>query len=391
MVEGKGDGRADDTAALQAAIDAAAKPGGGLVFLPSGRYRISKTLFLVAWRAGVPGVGATRPEIVLGDATPGFQKGLANMVIVAGAKPDPASPRGSSGRRAAVPFNKRCHGRQFRHLLHRDEQHRLQNRAGQSGGDGDPVPRRPARLPQSHDLRHWLGPGGLYQIGNEAEDLHFKGGRYGILTEKPSPAWALALLDSTFEGQRRGGDPRARGAGLTLVNVTPGDDTPVGIDIDRGYGDWLWRARTSVSRTFRKGGRHRFRTNATSTPKSASRTHRRKHPGVRALPASAARPRPARARPKVAASATASTLARPGPDGRLQDHREGRDHRRLAVKTRDPAIRALPAQRPSGQTSGRSEPRATMSATTPPPSRRRSTTTVWLFASRPDSHRSPTR
>jgi hypothetical protein len=51
------------------------------------------------------GVGATRPEIVLGDATPGFQKGLANMVIFAGAKRDPARavafpPPGS------VPFNK---------------------------------------------------------------------------------------------------------------------------------------------------------------------------------------------------------------------------------------------------------------------------------------------
>jgi hypothetical protein len=74
VVRAVGDGRADDSAALQAAIDAAAaKPGGGLVFLPSGRYRISKTLFL--WPGvRVFGVGATRPLILLGDATPGSRR-----------------------------------------------------------------------------------------------------------------------------------------------------------------------------------------------------------------------------------------------------------------------------------------------------------------------------
>jgi polygalacturonase len=54
VVKAKGDGRADDGAAIQAAIDAAAaKGGGGLVFLPSGRYRISKTAVPVAGRTGV--------------------------------------------------------------------------------------------------------------------------------------------------------------------------------------------------------------------------------------------------------------------------------------------------------------------------------------------------
>jgi hypothetical protein len=82
------------------------------------------------------------------------------------------------------------------------------------------------------------GLAGLYQVGNEAEDLHFKGGRYGILAEKTSPAWGFVLLDSTFEGQRDAAI-REHEAGLTLVNVTM-RDTPVGIEIDRGYGDWLW-------------------------------------------------------------------------------------------------------------------------------------------------------
>ncbi|RZM19529.1 MAG: gluconolaconase, partial [Sphingomonas sp.] len=64
-VRGVGDGRADDSAAIQQAIDAAAAGGkGGVVFLPSGRYRISRTIFV---RSAVRlfGVGPTRPEILL--------------------------------------------------------------------------------------------------------------------------------------------------------------------------------------------------------------------------------------------------------------------------------------------------------------------------------------
>ncbi|PIC00123.1 glycosyl hydrolase family 28-related protein [Caulobacter sp. X] len=236
VAKGRGDGRADDSGALQAAIDAAAKPGGGVVFLPSGRYRITKTLFL--WPGvRVFGVGATRPVIVLGDATPGFQKGVANMVIVAGAKPDPARqvpfpPPGS------VPFNKDVpdanSGTFYTAMSNVDFE------IGKGNPAATAIRFHAAQHAFLSHMRFDIGSGlaALYQIGNEAEDLHFKGGRYGILTEKPSPAWGFVLLDSTFEGQRDAAI-REHEAGLTLVNVTM-RDTPVGIEIDRGYGDWLW-------------------------------------------------------------------------------------------------------------------------------------------------------
>src|SRR5689334_5567412 len=62
-VQGKGDGRADDTDAIQRALDQAAEaPGGGIVFLPSGRYRISRTILV--WPAvRLLGTGRTRPVL----------------------------------------------------------------------------------------------------------------------------------------------------------------------------------------------------------------------------------------------------------------------------------------------------------------------------------------
>ena len=79
---------------------------------------------------------------------------------------------------------------------------------------------------------------GVYQAGNEAEDLRFYGGRYGILTEKTSPAWQFTLIDSVFEGQREAAI-REHEAGLTLIRDTF-RDVPKAIDIDEGYPDQLW-------------------------------------------------------------------------------------------------------------------------------------------------------
>ncbi len=54
----KGDGAADDTAAVQAAIDAAVRARGGHVYFPSGKYRITKSLKLAgADRFDVTGDG----------------------------------------------------------------------------------------------------------------------------------------------------------------------------------------------------------------------------------------------------------------------------------------------------------------------------------------------
>ena len=84
------------------------------------------------------------------------------------------------------------------------------------------------------DMDFELGSGfaGIYQAGNVVHNLHFRGGRYGIVTEKTSPAWQFTVIDSSFEG-RKNAAIREHEAGLTLVNVRI-RDVPLGIDIDRG-------------------------------------------------------------------------------------------------------------------------------------------------------------
>ncbi|MBU3079486.1 SMP-30/gluconolactonase/LRE family protein [Sphingomonas sp. XMGL2] len=242
VVDAPKDGRGDAGPAIQAAIDRAYAQGKnqGIVFLPAGRYRISKTLYI--WPAvRVFGVGKTRPVIVLGDNTPGFDKGVKNMVIFAGGNPTSA---GDAPRRVpfpppgSVPFNEKIAdanpGTFYPAISNVDFEI----------GKGNPA----ATAIRFHAAQHaylshidfHIGSGlaGIYHVANEAEDLRFFGGRYGILAEKPSPAWQFTLIDSVFEGQREAAI-REHEASLTLIN-TRIRNVPVGIDIDEGYSDWLW-------------------------------------------------------------------------------------------------------------------------------------------------------
>jgi len=241
IVRAKGDGITDDSDALQQAIDSAANHGaGGVVFLPSGRYRISRSI-LVPIAVRVYGVGKTRPVLVLGPHTPGFQKGVGNMVIFTGtdtynigkvAMPVPS----------AVPFSAEP-GKAVRDANSSTFYSVLSN-VDFEVGDGNPAASGVRMHTAQHsnlshiDFRMGSGLAGVYQVGNIAYDLRFYGGRYGILAEKTSPAWQFTLLDALFDGQRDAAI-REHEAGLTLAN-TGIRNTPVGIEIDRGYGDWLW-------------------------------------------------------------------------------------------------------------------------------------------------------
>ena len=237
----RGDGASDDTAALQAAIDQAASTGReGLVFVPSGRYRLTRTLYV--WPGvRVFGYGSTRPVLYLADHTPGFQSGVADMVIFTGLGRD---ERPRAGAQIAFPPPGSVPPNAEVADANPNTFYSAMSNVDFEIGDGNPA----AIAIRFHVAQHsylshidfHIGSGlaGLTQVGNEAEDLHFFGGRYGILTEKTSPAWQFTLIDSTFAGQREA-SIREHEAGLTLIRDGFAD-APTAIAIDPGYSDQLW-------------------------------------------------------------------------------------------------------------------------------------------------------
>src|SRR6202047_4586036 len=78
----------------------------------------------------------------------------------------------------------------------------------------------------------------VHEVANEAEDLHFHGGQFGIMARKPSPAWQFTLIDSTCDGQREAAI-RENEAGLTLVH-DEFRNVPTAVSIDPHYSDQLW-------------------------------------------------------------------------------------------------------------------------------------------------------
>jgi hypothetical protein len=237
-VAGAGNGTTDDSAAIQAAIDASfARGGGGIVFLPAGRYRLTRTVFI--WPGvRVFGTGAERPVFVLAPNTPGFQMGLATMIMFSGSSPGERGARPAFPPPDSVPFNPAISdanpGTAFPALSNVD----IEIGAGNAAAIGVRFHAAQHAYMSHVDFRIGEGLAGVYMVGNAMQDVRFFGGRWGILTEKPSPAWPFTLVDAFFEGQRDAAI-REHEAGLTLDNVTI-RNTPVGIEIDRGYGDWLY-------------------------------------------------------------------------------------------------------------------------------------------------------
>jgi hypothetical protein len=233
------DGLTDDSAAIQAAIDKADVSHEGIVFIPSGRYAVTRTVYV---RAGIRlfGYGGTRPVFTLPAHTPGFDRGMGVLFMFIGATPGGAYDRGT---RVPVPPPGTVPPKDVPDANSGTFYSSMSNIDFEIA-DGNP--RAVAirfHVAQHAFLTHMdfhLGTAlaGIYQVGNEAEDLHFYGGHYGILTEKTSPAWQFTLLDSTFDGQS-GAGIREHEAGLTLVRDTF-RNLPAAIEIDPDYYDQLW-------------------------------------------------------------------------------------------------------------------------------------------------------
>lgn len=224
------DGRTDVSDALQAAIRTVkTRYKFGVVFIPEGKYLITKTIYIPT-AVRLIGYGKTRPLFILGANSPGFQqadsadKGHAHyMFWFVSNLSQPGGPiydagastfysalsninlRIEDGNPAAVAL--RTHFAQHSYIAHCDI-----------------------------DAGHAVA--GLYDVGNEMEDVRFFGGDYGIYTTKPSPGWPYMMVDTWFEGQRLAAI-RTHEAGLTIVRLQA-RNVPVVIDIDSNYHEKLF-------------------------------------------------------------------------------------------------------------------------------------------------------
>ena len=245
----RGDGVADDTDAIQRAVDWAQQTlAQGVVFVPEGRYRLTKTIYV--WPSiRLIGFGAERPVFVLAANTPGYQDSNAEnyLVFFAGARPGAQGARGGP-----APPGTAAGGGPLR--------------GGQAGGrppdstpgtfysamsnidieigEGNPGAVGVRGTYAQHcflahmDFRIGSAIAGVHDTGNVMEDVRFVGGRYGIWTRTPSPGWQFTAVDAHFEGQREAAI-RERAAGLTLIRPHF-QNVPTAVSIDAGFHDELW-------------------------------------------------------------------------------------------------------------------------------------------------------
>lgn len=234
----RADGIADDSQALQQAIDKVQETTNqGILFIPSGRYRLTKTIYI--WPGiRVIGFGPTRPVLVLATNTPGFEQGPSYMIFFAGFRPGSVANANPGANRRFLPAGATPPdanpGTFYSAMSNIDIE--IQSRNPGAVGVR-------ARYAQHCFLAHMdfhIGSGlaGIHDGGNVAQDVHFYGGRYGIWTRKPSPGWQFTVVDASFEGQREAAI-REHEAGLTLIRPQF-KDVPTAISIDPHYAEELW-------------------------------------------------------------------------------------------------------------------------------------------------------
>jgi len=216
--------------ALQAAINkATTEKSFGILFIPEGKYRITKTIYIPG-AIRLIGYGVNRPEIILGKNTPGFQKLDSGsryqekyMIFFTGGIVAEGRQPGDAGA-----------GTFYSAISNIDM--RIE--------DGNPV----AVALRTHYAQHGFvshmvinigkGKAGISEVGNEMEDVTFLGGDYGIISGQTSPSWPIAVVDTWFEGQRKAAI-QCFSTGYALVNMHV-KNSPVAVEIRENQIDRLF-------------------------------------------------------------------------------------------------------------------------------------------------------
>jgi hypothetical protein len=224
------DGKTDVSDELQKAINLIKNEKNfGILFIPEGKYRISKTIYIPK-AVRLIGYGNERPLIFLAKNSPGYQKpvesdkGKANYMFwfTSGIVSEGQSPRdaGAGTFYSAISnINLKIE-------------------------DDNPY----AVALRTHFAQHSFvenmvidagnGKAGLYDVGNEMDNVAFYGGEYGIYTTKTSPGWPMMMVDTYFEGQRKAAI-FTQEAGLVLVRMHA-RNVPTVIEIRENYSDRIF-------------------------------------------------------------------------------------------------------------------------------------------------------
>ncbi len=218
------DSAGDDSLALQMAIDkVAASNSGGILYIPEGTYRISKTVYV--W-SGIRliGYGKNRPLFLLSRSTPGYQEGEDKyMLFFSGSRgPDGGSPRDGGA------------GTFYSAITNID----IRIETGNPAAVGIRFHVAQHSFVSHMDFHLGSARAGLHDIGNEVEDLHFHGGQYGIITARAAPGWPILAIDCTFEGQSKAA-LKVEQSGLAIVRPSI-KDVPVVAEIVPDQSDQLW-------------------------------------------------------------------------------------------------------------------------------------------------------
>ncbi len=219
----KPDGKQDVSEPLQRAINQLKKEKNfGVLFIPEGKYLISKTIY-VPKAIRIIGVGSNRPEFILGQNTAGYQSENNYMFWFTNNLVEPGQPPADAG---AGTFYSAISNINFRIEKGNPKAIALRTHFAQHGF-------------VSH-CNFYIGDGfaGIYDLGNEVEDLKFYGGDYGISSSRSSPGWPVMMIDLYFEGQRKAA-VISRNTGMTIVSMQV-KDAPVAVELQEGVADRLF-------------------------------------------------------------------------------------------------------------------------------------------------------
>jgi hypothetical protein len=227
-----GNGKVDVSDALQRAIYEVKRTRNfGILFIPEGTYLLSKTIYIPSGIRLI-GYGKERPEFRLAAHAPGFDR-------------EPSRDKG--GARYLFWFVSNMPERDDGSDVHDAGAGTFYSAMSNIDiriGKGNPY----AVALRTHYAQHSFvsymalhigdGKAGIFDVGNELENIAFYGGDYGIYTTKSSPGWPVMMVDALFDGQRKAA-VRCQESGLAMVNIHV-NNVPKAFDMEANYCDKLF-------------------------------------------------------------------------------------------------------------------------------------------------------